>query len=365
MRFISVYLLLILFSGATYGQDRSSWKTNWSKASVNPDEIISGGVPRDGIPPIDDPVFVSVSSAAEWIDDREPVILVTVESDVRAFPLQIMTYHEIVNTTIGEIPVSVTFCPLCYSTIVFKRKLGDVLYDFGVSGLLRHSDLIMYDRQTESLWQQITGEAIVGDMTGSVLESLPSQIVSFEQFARRYPDAQVLSRETGFDRNYGSNPYPGYDDIDDRPFLFRGDYDERLRPMERVVTVAVGEEAKAYPYSVTRKARVINDELGGVSLVVFHLDGAVSALDKSAIRRSSEIGTTGVFSRVVDGRSLTFSYRKKAIVDDQTGSTWDVTGHAIDGELEGVRLDPVIHGNYFSFAWFVFRPDSGVYAKGG
>lgn len=358
--FVVFMALTIQSSGYSQG---SSWKTNWSKTSIDTSEIISGGVPRDGIPPIDKPVYVSVEEASKWVYDREPVILVRYGSAVRGYPLQIMTYHEIVNTEINGVPLSVTFCPLCYSTIVFERTIDGEVYDFGVSGLLRHSDLIMWDRQTESLWQQITGEAIVGDMTGTVLESVPSQLVSFEQLKERHPDALVLSRDTGYDRNYGSNPYPGYDDIDDRPFLFRGDLDGRLRPMERVVTVAIGDNARAYPYSVTRKARVINDELQGEKLVVFHDDGAVSALNRANIRKSTEIGTTGVFSRVVEGRTLTFSWRRGAFVDDQTGSRWDVTGLSVDGELEGTILKPLTHGNYFSFAWFVFRPDSGVYRQ--
>ncbi|MDX1430352.1 MAG: DUF3179 domain-containing (seleno)protein, partial [Rhodothermales bacterium] len=148
------------------GALRGAWKTDWDKRSVNLDEIISGGVPKDGIPPIDRPKFVSPSSASSWVGDREPVILLAIEGDARAYPLQIMTYHEIVNDEVGGEPVTVTFCPLCYSAIVFRRTLDGRVYDFGVSGMLRYSDLIMYDRQTESLWQQILGEAIVGELTG-------------------------------------------------------------------------------------------------------------------------------------------------------------------------------------------------------
>ncbi len=200
----------------------SGWETDWENRSVDLSEIMSGGVPRDGIPSIDAPRFVSIDAAADWLGDREPVIMLQTGASARAYPLQIMTYHEIVNDELGGVPVVVTFCPLCYSAIAYRRTVGKKVYEFGVSGMLRHSDLIMYDRQTESLWQQIDGEAIVGDLTGTMLEPLPAQIVSFAQFAARFPAGSVLSRETGHARNYGTNPYRGYDDIDERPFLFRG-----------------------------------------------------------------------------------------------------------------------------------------------
>ncbi len=361
MKLAAVLLLTAITTSHVVAQNISSWKTNWDKSSIDVQEIISGGVPRDGIPPVDNPQYVTVSEASEWVNDREPVILVKVGEDVRAFPLQVLTYHEIVNTVMDGIPVTVTFCPLCYSTIVFNRELDGTVYDFGVSGLLRHSDLIMYDRQTESLWQQVTGEAIVGDLTGAILEAVPSQLISFEQFATRYPNGLVLSRETGHTRNYGTNPYVGYDDIDDKPFLFSGEPDGRLRPMERVVTVTLGDVSRAYPYSVTRKKKVINDVLGESPIVVFHDRGAVSALDKSSIRKSKEIGTTGVFDRNFDGRILTFSFKNGVFVDDATGTEWDVTGHAVSGDLEGAVLKPITHGNYFSFAWFAFRPETEVY----
>jgi hypothetical protein len=339
----------------------SGWKTDWENRSVDLAEIMSGGVPRDGIPSVDAPRFVSIDAAANWLGDREPVIMLQTGASARAYPLQIMTYHEIVNDELGGVPVTVTFCPLCYSAIAYRRTVGKKVYEFGVSGLLRHSDLIMYDRQTESLWQQIDGEAIVGDLTGTVLEPLPAQIVSFAQFAARFPDGSVLSRDTGHVRSYGTNPYRGYDDIDERPFLFRGDVDDRLPPMEKVVALSLGEQTIAYPHSVTRARRVINDMIDAVPLVIFHVDGAVTALGHAVIRDAEIIGTTGVFDRRVDGRTLSFEFEDGLIRDAETGSVWDVTGQAISGPLAGRSLQPIVHGNYFSFAWFAFQPGSQVY----
>ncbi|MBE2224203.1 MAG: DUF3179 domain-containing protein, partial [Anaerolineae bacterium] len=219
----------------------SSWGTNWRRHIVEYDEILSGGPPRDGIPSIDDPQFVSINEATEWLADNEPVIALEINGDARAYPLQVLTWHEITNDTVGDVPVIVTFCPLCNSALVFDRRVGDQTFEFGVSGLLRNSDLIMYDRTTETLWQQFTGEAIIGDLVGEQLAFVPSGLVSFAEFREAYPEGIVQSRETGFSRSYGQNPYAGYDTIGQNPFLFTGEIDGRLPAMERVVTVYLPE----------------------------------------------------------------------------------------------------------------------------
>ncbi|NBC16230.1 MAG: DUF3179 domain-containing protein [Bacteroidetes bacterium] len=357
--------LLAFLVAPANAQDLDSWETDWSNRSIDLDELQSGGVPRDGIPSIDDPSFVEVYAASAWLKDQEPVLALDVNGVARAYPLQIMTWHEIVNDEIGGVPVAVTFCPLCYSAIAFDRRVGGRTLTFGVSGLLRHSDLVMYDRQTESLWQQLNGKAIVGDLTGKTLEALPAQLISFAQFREAHPNGEVLSRETGYDRRYGQNPYAGYDDIDKQPFLYRGPTDGRVPPMEKVVTVSLDGADKAYPYSITRERRVIHDAIAGQPVVVFHADGAVSALDRSTIHRSKETGSTGVFDPRVDDRTLRFEYADGRFVDAQTGSTWTITGKAIDGRLEGKQLEPIPHGDFFSFAWFAFKPDAELYEPGG
>ncbi len=338
-----------------------TWETDWDKRSVDLGEIMSGGVPRDGIPPIDRPRFVSVKKAAGWVGDREPVIMLALGGDARAYPLQILTYHEIVNDVVNDIPVAVTFCPLCYSAIVYDRRIDGRLFDFGVSGMLRNSDLIMYDRQTQSLWQQIEGEAIVGELTGTKLEPVAAQIVSFKQFAEKHPQGQVLSRQTGHTRPYGNNPYAGYDDISNRPFLYRGTYDDRLPPMEKVVTVSIGSVNKAYPHSVTRRTRVINDQVAGRAILIVHGEGATTALGDPIIKSAEEVGTTGVFDRDVDGTELTFDFDAGVIRDRETGSVWDVTGRSVSGRHRGAQLRLIPHGNYFAFAWFAFKPDTQIY----
>jgi len=234
---------------------------------------------------------------------------------------------------------------------------------FGVYGLLRMSDLVMYDNVSESFWQQFTGEAIVGDMVGSRLDFIPAQIISFMQFKDSYPNGTVLSKETGYERDYGRNPYVGYDDIDQTPFLFKEELDGRLPPNEKVIAIKEEGLLKAYPYSITLIEKVINDKINEMHVVVFHGDGAVSALDESSIADSKEVGSTGVFNPIVNGKILTFKYKDGFFTDNETRSRWNITGSAIDGELKGIQLKRIKHGDYFAFAWLAFRPETEVYSK--
>jgi hypothetical protein len=322
------------------------------------------GAPKDGIPAIDDPSFVSINAASSWIDPQEPVIAIEQNGVARGYPLQILTFHEIVNDNIGGTPVAVTFCPLCYSAIAFKRTLDGEPVSFGVSGLLRNSDLVMYDRKTETLWQQFTGKAIVGTRAGDTLELITSQIVSFKQFTQNYPDGEILSRDTGHQRPYGQNPYAGYDDVDKPPFAYDGPSDDRLPPKEKVVAVSIGDTHKGYPHSLTREKRVIHDTVADRPLVVFHAPGTVSALDARQISASKEDGSTGVFDRRVDGRTLRFEHTGDGrFKDTQTGSIWTITGRAVEGPMEGTQLAPIQHGNYFAFSWFAFRSDAALYGS--
>lgn len=357
-------ILCIGISSVGFGQSRllQGWKTNTDKALIELDELKRGGPPKDGIPSIDDPEFVSPDEAQSWLNYKEPVISVEYQGEARAYPLQILIWHEIVNDRIGGEPVLITFCPLCYSALVFDRTVGGKVLEFGVSGFLRHSDLVMYDRETETLWQQFTGKAIVGDYVGTRLKQIPSQIISFTQFRNNYPNGKVLSRNTGYNRNYGENPYTGYDDINNTPFFGAGNNDGRLPPMEKVIGVKVGDKTKGYPYSVTKKEGIIHDTLNNTALVVFHVDGAKSAMDAGKISDSREAGSTGVFKRTLNGELLTFKLESGAIVDRQTGSTWSVTGKALEGPMKGKQLDPVTSGDYFAFAWTVFWPETELYS---
>jgi predicted small lipoprotein YifL len=338
-----------------------SWNTDWTRATIDLSEILSGGPPRDGIPSIDRPEFVAIDEAREWVAGNEPVIALEIDGDARAYPLQILTWHEIVNDTLGDAPVLVTFCPLCNSAIVFDRRVDGETYDFGASGLLRNSDLVMYDRTTESLWQQLTGEAIVGEKAGHMLTFLSSALVSLDDFEAAYPQGQVLSRETGYDRPYGRNPYAGYDSVSQTPFLFDGELDGRLRPMERVVAVTIEDQDIAYPYRVLREVGVINHAFAGRRLAVFYQPGASSALDTPEIAEGADVGAAGVFDATLNGQPLTFRYEGERIIDEETGSAWNVLGQSTAGPLSGSRLTPVVHANHFWFAWAAFKPETIIF----
>lgn len=336
---------------------------------IDPHDVIPGGPPPDGIPPIDDPKFVAVSEAG-FLNAREPVISVVLKGDARAYPLQIMTWHEIANDTVGGMPITVTFCPLCNTAYAFERpKVKGKITSLGTSGLLYNSNLVMYDRATTSLWPQALGQAVIGPLTGTTLERVPSQIVSWEDFRAEFPDGAVLSRDTGFDRRYGSNPYPGYDDIDSRPFLFRGEVDGRLAAMERVLGVEGDGETIAFPYSSLIEASdggaaAANVAVGGEPMVILWKEGAVSALDATQIASSREVGASAAFSRRVGGRILDFTVEDGALVDKQTSSTWNLFGRATSGPLEGKRLRPADAHDSFWFDWVAFHPETEIWGEG-
>jgi hypothetical protein len=306
----------------------TGWDTDFSKHTVPLGEFLSGGPGKDGIPAIDVPRFISVEEAGEWLAEREPVIELELGDVARAYPLQILVWHEIVNDVVGGTPVAVTFCPLCNTAIVFDRRLDERVLDFGTTGNLRHSDLVMYDRQTESWWQQFGGEGVVGELAGEELEQLPARIVAWEDFATRHPDGEVLSRDTGFPRDYGRNPYAGYDDVDTGPFFPAGGADDkRLLPKERVVFIELGDDAVAVPFSVLEDEKTMEVEVAGERLELRWVPGVGSALDSSDVGGGREVGSAEV-------RSLT------------------------SGE-------PVPFDQPFWFAVASFRPDIRVVGPGG
>ncbi|MDJ0768240.1 MAG: DUF3179 domain-containing protein [Ilumatobacter sp.] len=322
-------------------------------------EIRSGGPPPDGIPPVDEPRFLQPADV-DFLAENEPVLALEIDGDARAYPVQILTWHEIVNDTVGGVPVSVTYCPLCNSAVAYDRRLGDQILDFGTSGLLWNSALVMYDRQTETLWSHFTGEGIIGELTGQALDDFPLATVAWSTWRDANPDGLVLSRETGFSRQYGANPYPGYDNVDGVPFLFEGEVDGRYTALTRIVGVERDGEALGIPLIDLQAQQVVAAEFDGSPLVAWWTDGVASALDTSAISQGQDVGATGVFVPVVDGTELTFTPNGDGFVDDQTGSTWNVLGDAVDGPLTGSELEALSHVDTFWFAWSTFRPDTVV-----
>jgi hypothetical protein len=333
--------------------------------SIPLDEIISGGPPPDGIPPIDEPVYESVEDAAGWLEDTSPVMVVDIDGDVRAYPLAILTWHEIVNDTVGGVPLVVTYCPLCNSALVFERTVegpdGPEVLDFGTSGRLYLSNLVMYDRQHRNLWTQFEGEGVVGEpFLGAQLARVPAWLFGFAELAELHPDAQVLSRDTGYDRDYGRNPYTGYDAADNDPFLFRGELDDRFPPMTRLVGLADGDDAVAVTLDHLTEERTVEIELADRTVVVLWAPGQASALDTAAIDAGRDVGQTAAFVADLDGQAISLDPSGAAgrFVDAETGSVFDLRGRALDGPLEGQQLEAVPHDDTFWFVWVAFRPDT-------
>lgn len=300
---------------------RAEWpNTDFSKSSIPLDEITSGGPPRDGIPPIDEPVFLPVAEAA-GLPDTEPVIGLVIGGDARAYPLRVLIWHEIVNDEVGGVPVTVTFCPLCNAAMVFDRRVDTRVLDFGTTGLLRNSDLVMYDRQTESWWQQFMGEAIVGALTGTVLKVLPSRLESWGNFRRRAPQGQVLVPNNPDMRAYGRNPYAGYDSSA-RPFLYSGDMPDGVAPLARVVSLE--DRSRAWSTDLLRSKGEIALENG---VVISWEPGQNSALGDAVIADGADVGNI--------------------LVRRRSDSGWEDVVYFVD----------------FAFAFHAFHPDAPIHIE--
>lgn len=275
---------------------RHAWpNTDFSRTSVAFSEIMSGGPPRDGIPALTDPGFIPVAEETR-LDPTEPVIAVELgDATPRAYPLRYLTWHEIVNDEVAGTPIAVTFCPLCNSAITFDRRVGGAVLNFGVSGLLRNSDMVMFDRETESWWQQAIGQGIVGHHMGTELDILPTWMESWQAFRARNPQGLVMD-EPGHRRPYGSNPYVGYDSAP-RPFLYSGEMPPHgISPLLRVVRVG----DRAWPLTRLAEAGEITEE--GVTLT--WAEGQASALDTDRIGAGRDVGNI----RVRDGQGADLAH---------------------------------------------------------
>ena len=294
-RSISLALALVVaMGGGAALADPNFWKHEWpetdfSRTSVaNWSEILSGGPPKDGIPALSDPDFIPVTRESR-IAGREPVITVEIDGQTpRAYPIRYLTWHEIVNDRIGDLPIAVTFCPLCNSALTFDRRVKGRVLTFGVSGKLRNSDMVMYDRETQSWWQQALGQGIVGEMNGVELRMIASWMESWDQFKARNPQGLVMARPD-HTRDYGRNPYVRYDSSK-RPFLYSGERPPHgIEPLARVVRVG----ARAWPMERLRRA----GEISEAGVVISWVAGQASALDAGQIAQGKEVGTI----RVRDG----------------------------------------------------------------
>ncbi|HJV04734.1 MAG TPA: DUF3179 domain-containing protein [Actinomycetota bacterium] len=337
-------------------------------ATVDRDLIVPGGPPPDGIPPIDDSTFEAPGDV-RWLAGREPVLAVEVGHEARAYPIRILMWHEIVNDSIGGRPVTVTYCPLCNTGVAFLRPtIGGELLDFGTSGRLFRSNLVMYDRQTGTFWSQAPLEAIVGPLAGRRLEPIPAQIVSWRDWRAAHPEGRVLSQDTGFDRPYGQNPYQGYDSPGSDPYLYLGEPDPRLQATAHVLGVDVSGRRVAFPYPVLARRAIggwaaVQTRVGGRDIAVLWKRGTASALDQPVIASSQDVGSATAYEPRVDGRLLHLRATPRGIVDRETGSRWDLFGRAVAGPLRGSRLRPLPAVDHLWFSWAAFYPDTRIYGR--
>lgn len=317
--------------------------TNGLKHIVPLDKIKSGGPPKDGIPSIDNPKFAPVSES-QFVPDTTFVIGLDINGEKRAYPLFIMVWHEIVNDSVGGVPVAVTYCPLCFTNQVFERVIDGKEVEFGTSGKLYNSNLVMYDRLTDSYWSQALGVAITGELTGYELKRIPFDVISWADWKTLYPETLVLTTETGHIRSYGVDPYGDY--YTDPRILFPVEHeDDRMHPKELILGFHEDDAFKAYKQDDVESAIVINDIFNNKPMMLVSLFS----------------GDSRAFDRTVNDKVLTFDFVDDVIIDLESKSKWNFDGVATSGSMEGIQLVRLPFNPGFWFEWVAFHPDTEVY----
>ena len=348
-QFLVPYLsnTLKLIPGASSGAAGQQSNNGQEVKHIVPlDQIVSGGPPPDGIPSIDNPKFLSIVDASKFLKDSDLVVGLTINGQTKAYPLLILVWHEIVNDKVGGVPVSVTYCPLCFSTQVFNRTISGHVVEFGTSGKLYNNNLVMYDRLSGSLWSQALGEGIAGTHAGESLNRIPFDLAYWKDWKQLYPNSMVLSTDTGFTRPYGVDPYGDYY-TSDQLFFPISNLDKRLGLKEMVVGLDNEGQHKAYILHQIESSKVINDKVGNKSIVLFSLYPRMAR----------------VYSPIIDGRTLDFQYNATTnkILDKQTGSEWNFDGIAVNGQLKGKQLTRLPFDEGFWFLWAPFHPQTRIY----
>jgi uncharacterized protein DUF3179 len=314
---------------------------------VPPELIVNGGPPPDGIPSIDNPKFIQIQKAEEFLEDSDLVVGLNINGDIRAYPLQILVWHEIVNDKVGNTPVAVTYCPLCFTNQVFNRTMNDgQILEFGTSGKLYNSNLVMYDRTTKSLWSQAMAQGIGGTFAGIKLERIPFDVAYWKEWKQLYPDSKVLSTDTGSTRPYGADPYGDY--YTNGEILFPvSNSDDRVGLKEIVIGLENKGQYKAFKLQEIEDKKVINNQVNGKPIVLFSLHPFMAR----------------VYDPVVNGQTLEFNYniKDKKFVDKQTNSTWNFDGKSISGQMKGKQLTRLSFDEGFWFEWVAFHPKTELY----
>ncbi len=310
-------------------------------------EVRDGGVGKDGIPAISSPAFVSATNASFMTDD-EIVLVIKVGDDVRAYPHMVLDWHEIVNDKVGDLNVAITYCPLTGTGVGWNRELSGKVTTFGVSGLLYNSNLIPYDRETNSNWSQMRLQCVNGNLLSTTIETYPLVEMNWKTCKEMFPDVLVESIATGHDRDYGRYPYGDYktsaallSSINPR--------DTRMHPKERVMGLTLGGKVKVYPFSAftTDTLDVIEDEFEGEQVVLFG---------------SEEQNYIVAYKRTLsDGTVLNFETRRdlntpNVVALDEEGNSWNIFGEAIAGPRVGQQLEATVSYMGYWFGWGAFYP---------
>jgi hypothetical protein len=328
-----------------------------AKQIVPLDQIVSGGPPRDGIPSIDNPKFVSSEEASSnFLQGSDLVIGLEINGDVRAYPLKILVWHEIVNDDVGGTPVAVTYCPLCFTSQVFNRTIDGQVVEFGTSGKLYNSNLVMYDRTSESLWSQAMAKGIVGKHAGKDLERIPFDVAAWNEWKKLHPEGKVLSIDTGFGRPYGVDPYGNY--YTEPNILFPVSHkDDRLGPKEIVIGLEGNGNHKAYLISDIENKKVVNDAIGNKQIALVSLEPfMVRVFDRVIVQlESSDFQVTTL--------QLEYESSSNLLVDKETGTKWNFDGEAVEGSMKGKSLARLPLDEGFWFSWVAFHPDTEVYVE--
>ena len=318
-------------------------ETNGVKHSIPLDKIKGGGPPKDGIPSIDNPIFAEIQNS-HFMSDSDTVIGLEINGDAKAYPIFILVWHEIVNDKVGGVPVSVTYCPLCYTNQVFERIIDGQEVEFGTSGKLYNSNLLMYDRYTESYWSQALGTAVKGELTGYELNLIPFDVITWGDWKKLHPDTLVLTTDTGHIRSYATDPYGNY--YTESRIMFPVEHrDDRLPPKEIVIGFNQDDIYKAYKQNDIESEILINDFIGDTPVMLISLFSENSR----------------AFERTVDGNTLDFIFDDGKILDTQTNSEWNYDGLSISGENIGMQLKRMPIEPGFWFEWVAFHPQTLVY----
>ena len=362
---ISLSVSIVLLSAIVFlstDEEKNIFKLSLGqeiKHTVPLDKIVSGGPPQDGIPSIDNPKFQSVQEADEILEDSELILGLNINGDIRAYPLQILVWHEIVNDVVGDQPVAVTYCPLCFTNQVFNRTLSDGnTVEFGTSGKLYNSNLVMYDRKSNSLWSQALGEGIVGEYAGVKLERIPFDVAYWKEWKELYPESKVLSRDTGSVRPYGADPYGDYYTNDLILFPVAND-DKRLGLKEIIIGLENNKDQyKAYKLQDIETNKVINDVIGkGKKIALVSLEPfMVRVFDRVIDNDNSEESKKEI---VVD---LFYNQANNTLIDKVTDSELNFEGNFINGQLKDKQLNRLPMDQGFWFEWAAFHPETEVFA---